>query len=116
LHEYNAAHYPKAGCNPPFNMTRASHCVRTAKDLSYSRSFYVDLIGFIVSDEDADTLYLRGVAEACHVSDASGAPIELCAQAYAKVRPEQLGEVHRHRNAVNGKRRECTSIVFWRGR
>ena len=33
-----------------------------------SRNFYVDLIGFIVSDEDKDTLYLRGVAEACHHS------------------------------------------------
>jgi catechol 2,3-dioxygenase len=59
---------PKPVYNPPFNVTRASHCVLTVKDLSASRSFYVDLIGFIVSDEDKSTIYLRGVAEACHHS------------------------------------------------
>ena len=59
---------PKPVYNPPFNVTRASHSVLTVKDLAVSRNFYVDLIGFIVSDEDKDTLYLRGVAEACHHS------------------------------------------------
>ncbi len=59
---------PKPVYNPPFNVTRASHAVLTVKDLAKSRAFYVDLIGFIVSDEDQDTLYLRGVAEACHHS------------------------------------------------
>jgi catechol 2,3-dioxygenase len=54
--------------NPPFNITRASHSVLTVKDLSVSRSFYVDLLGFIVSDEDKETIFLRGVAEACHHS------------------------------------------------
>ncbi len=69
---------PKPVYNPPFNITRASHSVLTVKDLAASRRFYVDLIGFIVSDEDKDTLYLRGVAEACHHSlvlkRASGEP------------------------------------------
>ena len=59
---------PKTVYDPPFNVTRASHSVLTVKDLSVSRNFYVDLIGFIVSDEDRDTIYLRGVAEACHHS------------------------------------------------
>src|SRR5205823_4782314 len=59
---------PKPVYNPPFNITRASHSVLTVKDLAASRRFYVDLIGFIVSDEGKDTLYLRGVAEACHHS------------------------------------------------
>src|SRR3954467_10258958 len=59
---------PKPVYNPPFNVTRASHSVLTVKDLAVSRNFYVDLLGFIVSDEDKDTLYLRGVAEACHHS------------------------------------------------
>jgi len=54
--------------NPPFNVTRASHSVVTVADLAKSRAFYVDLLGFIVSDEDKDTIYLRGVAEACHHS------------------------------------------------
>ncbi len=38
------------------------------RDLAASRSFYVDALGFVVSDEDATTLYLRGVEEACHHS------------------------------------------------
>ena len=59
---------PKPVYNPPFDVTRASHSVLTVKDLAVSRNFYVDLLGFIVSDEDKDTLYLRGVAEACHHS------------------------------------------------
>ena len=59
---------PKPLYNPPFNVTRASHSVLTVKDLAVSRNFYVDLLGFIVSDEDRDALYLRGVAEACHHS------------------------------------------------
>ena len=59
---------PKPVYNPPFNVTRASHSVLTVKDLAVSRNFYVDLLGFIVSDEDKDTIYLRGVAEACHHS------------------------------------------------
>jgi len=59
---------PKPVYNPPFNITRASHSVLTVSDLAASRNFYVDLLGFIVSDEDRDTLYLRGVAEACHHS------------------------------------------------
>src|ERR671930_2810496 len=54
--------------SPPFNITRASHSVLTVRNLAASRNFYVDLLGFIVSDEDRDTLYLRGVAEACHHS------------------------------------------------
>ena len=59
---------PQPVYNPPFNITRASHAVLTVNDLAVSRRFYVDLLGFIVSDEDDDILYLRGVAEACHHS------------------------------------------------
>ena len=59
---------PKAIYPPPFNITRASHAVLTAKDLGASRAFYVEALGFVVSDEDRDTLYLRGVEEACHHS------------------------------------------------
>ena len=47
---------PKPVYNPPFNVTRASHSVLTVKDLAVSRNFYVDLLGFIVSDEDRDAL------------------------------------------------------------
>ncbi len=59
---------PKTAYPPPFNVTRASHVVLTVRDLAASRAFYVDMLGFIVSDEDQDALYLRGVAEASHHS------------------------------------------------
>ncbi len=59
---------PKSAYPAPFNVTRASHVVITSRDLGASRAFYVDMLGLIVSDEDANTLYLRGLEEACHHS------------------------------------------------
>ena len=59
---------PQTNFNPPFNITRASHLVLTAQDLPASRDFYTEVIGLIVSDEDADTIYLRGVEERGHHS------------------------------------------------
>lgn len=59
---------PNSAYPAPFNMTRASHVVLTCRDLKASRAFYVDALGFVVSDEDNGTLYLRGLEEACHHS------------------------------------------------
>jgi catechol 2,3-dioxygenase len=59
---------PQTNFNPPFNITRASHLVLTAQDLSASRDFYTEVIGLIVSEEDANTIYLRGVEERGHHS------------------------------------------------
>jgi len=59
---------PTSAYPAPFNTTRASHVVLTVKDLGRARAFYVDAFGFAVSDEDADTLWLRGIEEACHHS------------------------------------------------
>ena len=59
---------PQTNFNPPFNITRASHLVFTARDLAASRDFYVEVLGLIVSDENADTIWLRGVEERCHHS------------------------------------------------
>ncbi len=59
---------PQTVYPPPFNITRASHAVLTVRDLAASRAFYVDFLGLVVSDEEEDVLYLRGVAEACHHS------------------------------------------------
>ncbi len=59
---------PQTNFNPPFNITRASHLVLTAKDLAASREFYTQVLGLVVSDEDASTLYLRGVEERAHHS------------------------------------------------
>ena len=53
---------------PAFNITRASHVVHRVRDLAKSRAFYVDTLGFVVSDDDHDTLYLRGLEEGCHHS------------------------------------------------
>jgi catechol 2,3-dioxygenase len=59
---------PRTNFNPPFNITRASHLVFTARDLAASRDFYVEVMGLIVTEETADTLWLRGVEERCHHS------------------------------------------------
>ena len=59
---------PQSAYPPPFNITRASHVVLAVRDLDASRKFYVDALGLVVSDEDGDALYLRGLEEACHHS------------------------------------------------
>jgi len=59
---------PQTALPPPFTVTRASHAVITVADLARSRAFYVDGIGFVVSDETRDTIWLRGVEEAAHHS------------------------------------------------
>src|SRR6266576_1443265 len=59
---------PSTNFNPPFNITRASHLVFTVRDLTKSREFYTEVMGLIVSDENANTLWLRGVEERAHHS------------------------------------------------
>lgn len=54
--------------DPPFNITRASHIVLTAKDLSVSRNFYEEVVGLTLTLATEDTLYFRGVEESCHHS------------------------------------------------
>jgi catechol 2,3-dioxygenase len=53
---------------PPFNVTRASHVVLSVRDLDASKAFYTEFAGLVVSDEDADAVYLRGMEESCHHS------------------------------------------------
>jgi catechol 2,3-dioxygenase len=59
---------PASCLPPPFNITRASHVVLTAKDLAASRAFYTEVAGLVVSREEPDAIYLRGLEEACHHS------------------------------------------------
>lgn len=59
---------PSPVYDPPFNITRASHLVLTVRDLEASRRFYTEVIGLALSDRTGDTLYLRGLEEACHHS------------------------------------------------
>lgn len=54
--------------NPPFNITRASHVRYRVADLETSLRFYTEVLGFIVSDQDGDVAYLRGIEEAAHHS------------------------------------------------
>jgi catechol 2,3-dioxygenase len=41
---------PVANPHPPFNITRASHVVLTARDLEASRAFYADVLGFVATE------------------------------------------------------------------
>ena len=54
--------------HPPFNIVRVSHVEYTVADLSRSRAFWVDALGFIVTEQAADALYLRGLEERHHHS------------------------------------------------
>jgi catechol 2,3-dioxygenase len=81
---------PQTNFNPPFNVTRASHLVFTARDLAASRDFYVEVMGLIVSDEQADTIWLRGVEERCHPQSHAQASLRPAA-----MRADRLPGVHR---------------------
>jgi catechol 2,3-dioxygenase len=59
------ASLPKTNFEPPFNITRASHVVLTVADLAASRRFYEEVIGLVVTRQDDEVLYLRGIEEAC---------------------------------------------------
>ncbi|HTG05516.1 MAG TPA: VOC family protein, partial [Bradyrhizobium sp.] len=59
---------PTTNFEPGFHITRASHVVLTVRDLAASRQFYQEVIGLILTAEEGDTLYFRGVEEACHHS------------------------------------------------
>jgi catechol 2,3-dioxygenase-like lactoylglutathione lyase family enzyme len=59
---------PNTNFDPGFHITRASHVVLTVRDLAASRQFYSEVIGLILTAEEGDTLYFRGVEEACHHS------------------------------------------------
>ena len=52
---------PPSSKNPPFNITRASHVRYFVKDLAESLRFYTEVLGFVVSDQDAKIAYLRGI-------------------------------------------------------
>jgi catechol 2,3-dioxygenase len=64
----NMMDLPRTNYDPPFNITRASHVVLTVKDLDASRLFYTEVMGLIVTAQEGDALYLRGIEEACHHS------------------------------------------------
>jgi catechol 2,3-dioxygenase len=59
---------PETNLHPPVRFLRASHASLTSRDLVKSREFYTEVLGLVVSDEDKDTLYLRGLEERAHHS------------------------------------------------
>jgi len=54
--------------DPPFNVVRASHVEFGVRDLGRSRAFYVDCLGYLVTDESRDAVFLRAVEERNHHS------------------------------------------------
>jgi catechol 2,3-dioxygenase len=54
--------------DPPFNVVRASHVEFGVRDIAASRAFYVDCLGYLVTEETRDALYLRAVEERNHHS------------------------------------------------
>jgi catechol 2,3-dioxygenase len=57
---------PAANLNPPFNIVRLSHVELRVTDLTWSRAFYVDILGLQVTHEDATHIYLRAMEERGH--------------------------------------------------
>jgi len=46
---------------PPFNVVRASHVTFDVRDLGASRAFYVDCLGYLITEENKNAIYLRAV-------------------------------------------------------
>jgi catechol 2,3-dioxygenase len=59
---------PPVDLRPPFSISRSSHVRLAVTDLAKSRDFYTSILGLVVTEEDADACYLRGLEEACHHS------------------------------------------------
>ncbi|MBX6353185.1 MAG: 3,4-dihydroxyphenylacetate 2,3-dioxygenase [Thermoflavifilum sp.] len=57
-----------AAIDHPFHILRAGHAELWVTDLAAARRFYVDILGFIVTEESETQLFLRGVEERVHHS------------------------------------------------
>lgn len=53
---------------PGFDIRRAAHAEYVVTDLHRAHDFYVDVLGFVVSLETPDSIYLRGYEERLHHS------------------------------------------------
>ena len=54
--------------HPPFNVVRVAYVHTHVTDLALAKAFWVDALGFVVTEEADDTLYLRGLEERNHHS------------------------------------------------
>lgn len=52
----------------PFDIVRASHVEFLVGDLAKARAFYVDTLGFTVTEQHGSSLYLRGIEDRFHHS------------------------------------------------
>ena len=59
---------PSSASSAPPDIVRTAYAELVVTDLARARAFWVDLLGFVVSAEDADALYLRGYEELVHHS------------------------------------------------
>ena len=59
---------PRSNPRPPFDITRLSHVVLTARDLTRTGNFYAEVLGFQVREVTGDALYLSGLEERAHHS------------------------------------------------
>jgi len=53
---------------PPFNIVRVAYIDWNVPDIARSKTFWVDALGLIVSEETRDAVYLRGLEERNHHS------------------------------------------------
>ncbi|MDP1794272.1 MAG: 3,4-dihydroxyphenylacetate 2,3-dioxygenase [Acidimicrobiales bacterium] len=53
---------------PPPNIVRTAYSELIVTDLEHARWFYLDMLGFVLTAEDDDALYLRGYEETVHHS------------------------------------------------
>ncbi|MDV3293145.1 MAG: 3,4-dihydroxyphenylacetate 2,3-dioxygenase [Nitrososphaerales archaeon] len=51
---------------PAFDIVKAGHIEYLVTDLKKARQFYVDTLGFVLTDADASHLYLRGIEDRHH--------------------------------------------------
>jgi catechol 2,3-dioxygenase len=106
--------YPQPVYYPPFNVTRAGHMVLTSRDLAKARDFYSHVLGLVVTAEDANTLYFRGIEEIGHhsliIERTTSAPT--CRTVGLRVLHEdELDKAHRHFSGL-GLKSQWADVPF----
>ena len=89
--------------NPP-DIVRSAYAELIVTDLGRARAFWVDLLGFVVSAEEPDALYLRGYEEFVHHS------LILADRSGHGLRPDRLPRAVRPRTSTgpsSGRARGC---------
>ena len=58
----------KPNLYPPFNIVRAAYVDYLCTNLALSKAYWVDALGWLLTEETEDALYLRGIEERTHHS------------------------------------------------